>query len=416
MSRKTRNWILVLVLVPAAVYGAAKLAVWYSVKDALDDARQSLSPVASLEHSKILSPVFGSFGVTGLIIQPHILEQGIEVGSALVNIKDPIEKYHFFRSTMNDTLPTDFNFSLSRIRVPLGGDIGSWLDQQVASTGTAAGTSEGCRAGNVFSVSDMRSMGYQELVGNIVLDYSYDRRSGGLVTYLDMTFDEMFQITVEGKVPSSEVVLSVDRINSFPKLSDLSISISDASWASRFNRYCANTLGITETEYVQQRVSDLRQMMVDAGFEPSAELLAALKQFFSGSAPVTLSLNPRNLLEPANLRIDDDPETVIDQLGIEVIVDGKPVQNLGAPRQPIAEAEEAEQQQIDETFKPTPVRELTLYLSNRARIFTEDGKVHEGYLERIDAGKIVITRHLVGGSVTFDVARGEVKEVQVLRP
>lgn len=416
MSRQTRKWIIALILLPAAAYGVARLAIWYNVKDVLGSARETLSPVASLEHTRILSPVFGPFGVTGVTIQPHLFEEGITVGSVLANIKDPIEKYGYLRATMNDTLPTRFNLSLNQLRVPLTGEIGRWLDQQAPPPGDAGSSPAACRAGSPFSVRDMKAMGYQEIVSDFVLDYAYDRLNGGLVVYANVAFRDMFEVTLEGKIPPGEVIFAVERIDRVPKFSDLSITFSDTSWSQRFNRYCAGALGITETEYVERKVSQMRGMLVNAGFTPSDELMRGLERFTAGAVPLTLSLNPRDPVAPTDLAAGGDPEMVIDRLGLEVIFDNKPVENLGVvSEEKPADTEQAEAK-VDETYKPTPVAELPQYLQSRARIFTEDGKLHEGYLDSIDAGKVVMTRHLVGGSVTFDVNRGDIREVLVLRP
>lgn len=406
-----------LVLVPAAVYGVARLAIWYSVKDAFDNVRNSMSPVAAVEYSKILSPVFGAFGITGVRIQPHIFEDEISIGSALVHIQDPIEKYHFLSATMDDRIPTSFNFSLNGIQVPLDGDLASWFDRGVAPSGTPAGAPAGCSLGSPFSVSDMKSMGYEELLANIELDYSYDRIAGGLSTYVKINLHEMFELVLEGQVPASEVVFAVDRIKGVPKLSDFSISIRDLSWSSRFNSYCAKAMGITEAQYTQRRLTETREALSAGGFRPSDALMKALETFAEGTGQLTLSLNPREPLDPTSVSFSEDPEFLIDRLGLEVLVDGKPVPELGTVVQEVAETEEEEQQKpVDETYKPTPVPELPQYLKSHVQIFTSDGKVHEGYLDGVDQQKIILTRHLVGGSVTFDVNRTDVNKVLVLRP
>lgn len=415
ISRRTRNWIALLVLVPVAVYGVARLAVWYSVKDALATVQESMSPFATLEHSRILSPVFGAFGATGIRIKPHVFEDEIAVGSALVHIEDPVEKYRFLSATMNDTIPTSLKFSLNGVHIPLSSDFAAWLNANATPAGSPTGPSRACETGTGFTLADMEKMGYEELVANVVADYAYDRRGNGLSTYLKLEIREVFEMTLEGRIPPSDVVLAVDRLTGVPKLSDLTLTLNDLSWSPRFNKYCAGVLGITEAEYVEKRVRDTREALMKTGFEPSAELLAGFRKFAQGSAPLTLSLNPRDPFDPTQMDLEGDPEYLIDRLGVEVMVDGKPIQNLGAVTK-VAVQEAVDKQPLDETFKPTSLEELPQYLKSSVRIFTTDGKVHEGYLDGVDAGKIVLTRHLVGGSATFDVGREVVERVLVLRP
>lgn len=405
-----------LILVPAAAYGVAKIAVWYSVRDGLQTVQESMAPFASVEHSRILSSVFGAFGATGIRIKPHMFEDEIAIGSALVHVDDPIEKYHLLSATISDTIPTSFNISLNGVRIPLSGDIAAWFNSNVVPAAAATGPSSICTTGSGFTLGDMTKLGYEELVANVKVDYAYDRRGRGLSTYLKLEVREVFEMTLEGRVPPSDVVFAVDRMTGVPRLSDLTLTLNDLSWSPRLNRYCAETLGVSEAEYVETRVEDTRNVLMAAGFEPSSELMAGLKQFVRGAAPLTLSLNPHDPFDPTQLGMDGDPEYMIDKLGIEVRFDGKPVQNLGAVAKVAVEDTSSAPEQIEETFKPTPLAELPQYLKSSVQVFTTDGKVHEGYLDSVDARIIVLTRHLVGGSASFDVGRADVDRVLVLRP
>lgn len=416
MSRRTRNWIIALILIPAAAYGVARLAIWYSVKDGLATVEESMAPFASLEHSNILSPVFGAFGATGIRIKPHMFQDEISIGSVLIHVDDPVEKYRFLSATMSDTIPTSLSFSLNGVQVPLDGDIAGWLNANAAAAGSASDASAACATGIGFTLADMKKVGYEELVVNIQADYAYDRRGRGLGTYLKLEVREVFELTLEGRVPPSDVIFAVDRMSGMPKLSDLTLTLRDLSWAPRFNGYCAGVLGISEAQYVDRRVTDAREAFREAGFDASEELLAGLRRFAEGTARLAVSLNPREPFDPTRLDMDGDPEYMIDKLGIEVLVEGKPIRNLGAATEAVVADEGSEQEQVDETYQPTPLAELPQYLKSAVRVFTADGKLHEGYLDSVDAQKLVLTRHLVGGSATFDVGRDNVEQVLVLRP
>ncbi|MFZ0487796.1 MAG: hypothetical protein WAL83_12425 [Arenicellales bacterium] len=417
ISRRTRNWTILLILIPALAYGAAKAMVWYSVRNSVQNVRESLSPFASLDYAKIASPVFGSFGVTGIRIKPRVFEDEISIGSALVHIDDPIEKFKFLRSSMDERLPTSLHFSLHDVRVPLTGDIAAWFGNNAASGNTSGASPPACDTGAAVTVADMKRMGYDELVGNVVLDYSYDRRSGGLNTYLKLTLQDMAELTLEGTIPASEVVFNAERVKGVPKFSDLSLSLQDLSWASRFDKYCSQAMGITEAQYIQKRMMDTRKAFEAADFDPSPELLAGLEKFTTGKATLTISLNPRDPISLTQLPAGNDPAYLIDSLGIDVMVDGEPVKNLGqAKKTEVAKAAEKKSEAREETFKLTPIQELPQYLKSRVQVFVTDGNVHRGYLDSIDADKLVITRHLVGGSATFNVSRKDVAKVLVMRP
>lgn len=414
MSRTTRNWILILVLVPVAVYGAARLAVWYSVMDTVSSVRENLSPVASLEYAKTLSPVFGAFGVSGVRIRPHAVDDEITIGSALVHVDDPMEKFRFLRAAMRDTIPTSFNFSLNRIRVGLQGEFAAWLDRAAAPA--TSGASSACRTGAAFGMGDLRGMGYEELVASVQVDYEYDRLRSGLVVYTRIDFEQMFEITLETRIPPGEVVFDTDRMEGIPRLADLTLSYADQSWASRFNSYCASALGLSEDRFIEQKMAEQRQLFSLVGFEPSGALMNAMETVARGDGELTLNFNPRDPISLMELDVTEDPEFLLDTLGLEVLIDDKPIGDLGAVRKAPEEQTERETVQRKETYKPTPLAELPQFTNNRVRIVTRDGKQHEGTLDGVEADRLILTRHLAGGSVTFEVRREEIDRVLVLRP
>lgn len=418
ISRRTRNWTILLILIPVLAYGVAKAVIWYSVREGMQNVRESLSPFASVDYAKVASPVFGSFGVTGIRIKPRVFEDEISIGSALIHIDDPIEKFEFLSAAREERIPTTFHFSLHDVHIPLNGDLAAWIEKNSAPGGVAGDAPAACDTGAGLAVGDMSKIGYDELTGNVAFDYTYDRHSGALNTYLKLTLRDMAEVTLEGTIPASEVVFNAKRVTGVPKFSDLSLTLQDLSWASRFNKYCAGVMGITEAQYVKKRMTDTRKAFEDAGFEPSRELLEGLEKFTTGKATLTVTLNPRDPIGLTHMPVVDDPEYLIDSLGIGVMVAGEPVKDLGrAKTTPVAQvAEEEKQQPLEETFKPTPMQELPQFLKSRVRVFVADGNMHQGYLDSIDSKKLVITQHLVGGSATFDISRKDVAKVLVLRP
>lgn len=414
MPRTTRYLIIALILA-AVVYGAAKLAVWYTVKDMLSDARQSLSPVASMEYARILAPVFGPFGVTGIRVQPHFFADEVTIGSALIQITEPGEKYKLLRATLQNTVPNSFNLSLNQVRLPFDGNIAAWIDGNTDPPESTTDPPATCVSATAVTVADMKKMNYEDLVANIVFDYTYDRRKRDFAFYAKAELEEMFEVILEGRIPRTDAAATIDSMDGLPKLSNLSISLNDLSWSSRLNRYCAKAMNITETQYVERKTTEMRQALADLGLDASGELMKGLERFAKGKSELTLIFNPREPLAPSQIITQQNLRLLLDELGVSVIVDGRPVRSLRAGNNGEAAEAAREAREVDETYKLTPVRELPRFLKSRIRIFTADGKIHEGHLDSINSGKIVLTRYLAGGSATFDIDRKTVKKVLVLR-
>lgn len=418
ISRRARNRIALLILIPAVAYGAARVIVWYSVKEAVGRARESLSPAVSLSYARVLSPVFGPIGVTGIALRPRGFNDRISIGSALVHISNPLDKVEFLHTVMGRRLPTRFDLSLNDVEVPLSGDIVAWLDRKSDSGEPAGGVPLACGSGASVTAADIKKMGYDELAGNVVLHYVYDRRTGGLVAYAKLVLQDMIEATFEGTIPASEVVFNVDQVTGIPRFSQLSVSLRDLSWASRFNRYCARAMGITVSDYIQKRLADTRAALESADFEPSDELMKGLQKFATGKTLLTVSLDPQDPISLAQLDAKLGSTYLLDTLGMKVSFDGRQVKDLGKIKTARAtQVDKATQQQPrEETYKPTPVRELPQFLERQVRVLMSNGDIHRGYLDSIDAEKMVLTQHLVGGSATFDVELKGVAHVLVLRP
>ncbi|MGA8258593.1 MAG: hypothetical protein WB783_00100 [Arenicellales bacterium] len=418
ISRRTRNRILLLILIPVLAYGAARVLIWYTVKDAMHRVHDALAPVATVTYARILSPVFGRFGVTGVRVRPHLFNDDISIGSALINIEDPLDKLQFLRTARSRQFPDNLDLSLNDVRIPLTKEVVAWLDERMTPPEAVEGVPAACRTGTSVTASDMKKMGYDDVTGDVLVHYTYDRRSGDLAAYVKLVIEDMVDATLEGTIPASEVVFNVDQLHGMPRFSKLSISVSDPSWTSRFNEYCARAMGITAPEYVKTRIADTRQDFESANFEPSDELMKGLESFAAGKSRLTVTLDPQNPIALAQLNNPGGgADYLIDTLGIGVQFDGHAVDDLGA----IKTAETttttpAPQQPQQEAFKPTSIEELPQYLKLRVRVLMTDGNVQRGYLDSIDAEKMVLTRHLVGGSATFDVALKDVKQVLVLRP
>lgn len=418
MSRSRRNWVLALILISAALYGVARLAVWYSVKDSLADLEDALAPVASVEYTNILSPVFGAFGVTGVRISPHGFDDAISIGSVLVHSRDPLEKFHLISARFRATRPVRANVSINRVRLALDGQLAAWMRRGAPAAAPADAASGACGGGH-FSLADMKRMGYSELLASIRANYDLDRRDRSVNIHLELSVRDMFELMVAGTIPASSARQASDT-RQVPKFSDLSITLNNQAWAARFNEYCAERLGVSAAEFIATRMAGIRARFTEAGFEPSEALLAGLEKFARGGAPVTVSVNPIDPMAPSAMaEFGGQPQDMIEMLGVAVQIDGQPIPELGKATRSATEAQPGaapEAQPLDETYQVTPLAELPQHLKRPARVVTSSGQVHQGYVDSVTATAIIMTRHLAGGSATFSVPRDEVDRVLVLRP
>lgn len=411
---KKRLVLLLLVLLPAALYGGVRGYLWYSVKDTVSQVQKMLTGQGFLSYREVRSPVLGPIGVTGVTFTPRGFNQSIEIGSVLAHWDEPEQLIKILEAFYKKQLPAELKLSLNRINIPLTGEFAAWFDapgQLVTQPIPTPASLHGCGNG-AFSSTDLRNMGYESLTIDLRLEYA--RRGLDQTSFLiRMRSHDMMALTLEGRLPSGAALSSTTRLlSSGVSLGSISLTYDDESYNKRMLKYCTERTGKPEQQFVDDHVQQLVDELGRYQMAPSDELIAVYRQYLTDPVTLTISLNPYEPLAPGVLyKLDRD--NFVDWLGLEISADGKPVKEIRAALQPEIAEEEAPPQQHEETFQMTPVAELTEHVGRLARIRTKTG-VLEGYLEKANSQELVLTQSLSGGSFTFVVEVEDVALVEVL--
>lgn len=411
-----RKLLILAVLLPVLAYAGVKGYLWYSIYSHMEDLRNAAAPVATIEYKDIRAPLTEPFGVTGITIEPHIVSDRIRIGSALVHTAGLRDLYELWKKVSDEKVPEKLEVQLNRISIDLDGEIASLLasNQKTNLFGTPL-DAMACGDRDFFSPTDLLAMGYEKLSIDAKFNYGVNRVKDSVDLFVKFRVRDAASLAFDISVPRSQAPTSRGQLTlQIPQLRDFSINIEDLSFNERRNQYCANVTGVTNAEFVDRHLDQVKAYAEDSGFPVSGELLAAYRKFVTESGNVTITANP---LDPVDLMmlLTMNPRQLLEWLSLDVNISGKNIQELMMiaveEEQP---EEEAKPKVALDTYKPTSVAELDQHVNRLLKIRTLDGKLHHAYLSTVNQDTLVLTRELVGGSATFRVPIAQIDEVRVL--
>ncbi len=413
-----RKLLIVVFLLPVLAYGGAKGYLWYSIYSTMDDLTTSLSAFANLEYKDIRAPLTAPFGVSGITIAPHMVNETVKIGSVLVHNSSVKDLYRLLKSIHNEQIPDRLEISFNRIGMDLGGDLLSLSanDQQIHFFGTPL-EALGCGDRQAFSPNDLVAMGYDSISMDTRFSYETNRSNNNMDFFVKFGVRDATSVTLEASIPSSQMPRSKESLLfQTPELVEFSVNVEDMSFNERRNKYCANLLGSSVDQFVDRHVKAVVAYLHDREIPVSEEVVNAYRRYVTESGNITIRANP---LDPVGIMsfATLNARQLVDWLGLEVNISGKNIQHfLAQPvEEPNVEDEDNATPRVPpDTYKQTPVKELSQHVNRLLKVRTRDGKLHHAYLNTIDGDTLVLTREMVGGSATFTVPIVEIDEVRVL--
>lgn len=416
---RPRTLILLIIILPAAVWGAATGFIWYSLDATFKNVRSRVAHVADMSYRDVRTSVLGPIGLTGITIRPKGYEDVVKIGSVLVHWNEPKEIIPILESFFKKTLPLKLGMSANHISMSLDSDLGDVLTRPANwewdSPVDLPPSIWGCGDGPL-QAADYRALEYEHLNINARLEYVLSPATNTIKFFLRARSPEMMSLSLEGSIPTAGKGMPPLHSILTPriKIADLSYTVEDESYNKKKVAYCARKTGESPASFVQSQIARISADLTGYNLYPSDELSEAYRRHMTDSERVTVNLTPLEPIEMSNL-VNLEPGNFVDWLGLDVVAGDVFLDELFVERKTVAEEDEEEDDaQREETFNPTPFGELGNHLNRLARITTADGKTHYAYIENTAPDRLILTQHLVGGSASFELELADITEVAVL--
>ena len=422
--------LLLIALIPVALYGGLKGAMYFKAKTAMDDIVLATSNQADIRYAGIDTEVLGGITVRGITVQPRGLAETIGIDAVRLGSDDPL---FFVRSWdvgpgKADEPPDHLSLQVSGLRMPLD----SALFEQYALAAEAATADRPCANGPSLEPALLRQLGFTELTVDFGGHYRLDKTTLSLDAGWRMEVQDLQSIDMS--VEMSDVDTQTLSQGAPPQMNlagfRLAVEVSPA-FGQQALKSCALGTDLTVDEWSERYAEQFIAGLAAEGLSLGSGLQRAVRDFYRewGTIEVVAApAEPVGLLSLAFL----PPNRLADALSLRLIVNDKLVTDtrftwerdsgpalsalFGAEPEEAATVSKAKPRRIivRRDFETVPAAELASYLDHTVRIKPRGQPLREGLLKRIANNEAEVEQTLHGGKFTVYVPLSQIDSVEAL--
>lgn len=419
---------LLLLLVPAAIYGGLKGVLYYNAKQTVDDLVSAASYQADIRYADITTDLRGAVTVSGVTVQPVGYADAIKIDAVRIASDDPL---FFIRSADwrpgEDKPPEMLEFAINGVHVPLNSDF-------VTSTfGSAAeGQDAACAQGLQIEPGMLRKLGFDDLDMDFDGYYRLDPAQRTLSLGVNMELRDIESMHFTATLADVDVQTLAQGGAPQVSLGDLKVALTVSP---KFGRQALKECAIGTEMTVQEWSTVLAERAVEQfegqGLSLGYGLRNALRDFYrdwgefklvaAPAKPVGLFslifLPPERLAEALSLQLSLNDQPIGDASFTWHRPDAQALSALFGAEQADTSNKAASQPRrilIRRDFEPVPVGDIGRYVDHKVTIKPRGQPLREGVLKRINDGEAEVEQSLHGGKFTVYVPLRDIESVQAL--
>lgn len=441
-----KKLLVLLVLLPLAVYGGIKFYVHRTVKNGLEQLTQAAAPFVSIRYGKIDSSLTGSITVRDVQFQPTGLTDIIPVDEIEIRLSGPGALLTARNRIEAGENPEVERVTLRGLSLDLRSSMMSSLDALIGTMVDSGNFPREQHCGDIryFGPRAYRRLGYESLVMDIAVSEQREPFLNRLTLNIDWRTRDMAQLetsVVLTGIPGNLKKAKAGELD--PQVASFKAVYRDLSYTERVKKLCAEAGGISVEEYVRLITEDDAALAASWGAIPGPGLRDAYRRFIEKPGEVRVEAKPADGLDPRNLALYK-PQDLISMLNLNLQVNGEPVTDLsirsasnapagaapepgqqagvdaptaGSPdavTPPAAPAVAQPQKPPQPGYREVSFDELPQHIGRKLRLHAPD-RVHEGILVELDQKSVTIARQYRGsGSMTYKVPRNGIRKAEAL--
>lgn len=419
--------LILILLVPALVYGALKGIMYYNAKSTVDEFVKTASAQADIRYSDISTDLRGAVTISGISVQPLGFEDTIGVDSLRFASDDPL---FFVRGSKflpgEVTLPTSLSYSVSGIQLPLSSDI-------LAGAAKEAGA-DPCAQGLDIQPELLKKIGFSELAVDLDGSYRLDETSRTLEIGINMDLHDIESMQLAATMNDVDIeTLSQGGAPQF-SLGRMSFSVRVSP---EFGRQALKTCAMGSDATVQEWSGILAEQalaqMEQQGLSLGMGLSNAVREFYrdwgefeivaAPAQPVGLLslmfLPPDQLADTLSLQMSLNNQPITDTSFRLQQPEGKGLAALFGGEQPGAGAGAKARTQprrilVKRSYESVSVAQIGNYVGQQVQLKPRGQPMREGLLHAIGDGEVEVRQTLHGGKYSVHVALKEIESLKVL--
>lgn len=444
--------LLLLLLVPLALYGIAKAVFYFQVKVTVDDLVLAAANHADIRYADISTDLRGAAVVHQITIQPTGQPDTISIDSVRLSSDDAM---FFLRggkwSPGEDVPPDQLGFAAQGIRLPLNAamleaaTIEAMPEAAVAEVlpGAASGTEIAdtapaatgpCADGLRIDPALLQQLGFTELTIDIDGGYRLDEVSHSL--------DVMFDVELHD-IESMHVSLQLDEVDIATLAAGAAPSLKLAGFQAAvrvdpaFGRQATKVCAIGTDQPVQLWAAQLAEQALAQlqanGLTLGAGLSEAVHRFYNDWGEFRIEAQPAKPVGLLSLAFMP-PEQLVSLLGVRLSLNDRPIPDIDFVWQrpegqglasllarPDQQAEASRQAGAapgrtlkQRVYVDAPVSAIATHIDRQVRIQPQGQPLREGVLKRIVKGEAEIEQLLHGGRFSVFVPLRKIESLKVM--
>lgn len=441
-----KRTLLAIILLGGACYIGYKGYVYFEVKSELDQAIAMARPFADVRYGAITSTVDGNIAIEKIHIVPRGTAEPIRIGAIEIHTPGPLFLLRGAKFQGRGQLPEKISAVLRGLELDLRSNWVDKLDELLIAQASTAGQSRmNCGELKHFGPKQYRLLDYDRLVSDITVGYALDARDPYIDIYVEWVAQEVGSVRIDLALLDSGIRSLAKLGANQTLLTSFTARYRDDSFTQRLQRYCAQALEISAAEYIAAEIEHSTEHFRRSwGITPGPGLREAYRRFLEEPGEIEITAGPMNPVDLATLALYK-PEDIVSLLNLAVRVNQQPVDDLSfaladevrdhavgselmaqlddlrpSLKQTVIPAQTEKQGMPDS--KPSPPKprfhrvakeELSRYLGRQVRVHTSDANLRDGELARVNEGKIIIERRLLGGKMAVQVALRNITKVEV---
>lgn len=428
MSLRPGKLILIL-LIPALVYGGIKGFLYYKAKRTVDDIVIAAADQAAIRYSDITTDVRGAVTVSGISVQPIGYQDTVGIDAVRIASDDPL---FLIRGAQwqpgQNAPPPDLSFTISGIHLPLSSDFVSAASDSVPATPDASPCAQGLQVDPQL----LSKIGFAELEMEVDGRYHLNEAARTLEFELNIDLRDIESIRLAAKM--TEVDVDAMSRGAAPQVNLGGFSVA-MRVAPEFGRQALKACAMGSDQDVQawseQLASKALEQFEQQGLVLGDGLSGAVRAFYrdwgelklvaAPSQPVGLLslmfLPPEQLAQALSLRFSLNGEAVSDTAFSWQRPQAQGLSALFQSEQ--AAANDAAQPQsrrivVRREYESIAIADVGRYIDHQVQIKPRGQPVREGVLKRIANGEAEVEQGLYGGKYTVYVPLQDIESIQAL--
>ena len=429
MSSRVGKLLLVL-LIPALLYGAAKGYMYYTAKRTVDRLVTLASDHVDIRYADISTDLRGAVTVSGISMQPLGQDEGGAIDAVRIASDDPMFFLRGGEWVPGETAPPNsLSLHVAGLRMPVSA---AMLPTFAASGSAGHDASEPCSNGLSIEPELLKKVGFTEIQTDLDGFYRISEDDRTLEMGIDMDVMDIESTRL------SVTLTDVD-VEGLARGAAPNLNLGEFSFALRiapeFGRQaikaCAVGGELTVQEWSDRLADQALAQLQQQGLTLGVGLSATLRQFYREWGEFEVVAKPAQPVGLLSL-LFLPPEQLAGALGLQLTLNDQLITDtsfswerpdgasLAAMLGRDAEQARGERQiapkrrMVRREYEAVPVGDIASYVDHQVKIKPRGQPVREGLLRRIADGQAEVEQSLHGGKYTVYVPLAGVESMQAL--